>query len=95
MRHDAATHLRVDALEITNLRQLLVQIAEGCRARGAKRVVLQECIAVEQVDLFDRRLRYQIKHVPAGASSPTIAIRLAASLSEMPVISARLVAVST
>ena len=57
MANDAAMHARVDRLVVIDLLGGLAQLIERRRSGGAKGVVLQELIAIDQPDFPGRRLR--------------------------------------
>src|SRR5688572_30242662 len=68
MHDDSPTHAVVDLLPIHSLERLLAEIVARRGTRRAESVVLQERVAVEKVDLRNRRLRDEIENVGAGAA---------------------------
>ena len=63
MADDAAMHARVDRLEVVDLLGRLAQLIERRRSGGAKGVVLQELIAIDEPDFPGRRLRNEVENI--------------------------------
>ena len=63
MVDNAAMHVAVEILEIGGLWQFFAQGLKRGGARRAKGVVLQEGVAVPEVDFGDRRFRHVIENI--------------------------------